>query len=155
MLQMYVAGISVDQTSGGAVLFLQDDAERTERDEALGGVRLHIGGRQECLRVFRIIVADPGALLGLRHRLSQGFAHLGGHDGSELVLSFTEQPAQRPQPFHALPDGGLAPCQVRLVRFLDNPGDLLGRCVWVAREERAGGRIDSGEGHYLQPCSGG
>jgi bifunctional DNase/RNase len=29
MLEMHVVGISVDQTSGGAVLFLQDDAERT------------------------------------------------------------------------------------------------------------------------------
>ena len=29
MIQMHVAGISVDQNSGGAVLFLQDDSEQT------------------------------------------------------------------------------------------------------------------------------
>jgi bifunctional DNase/RNase len=29
MIEMHVVGISVDQNSGGAVLFLQDDAERT------------------------------------------------------------------------------------------------------------------------------
>jgi bifunctional DNase/RNase len=29
MIEMHVVGISVDQNSGGAVLFLQDDTERT------------------------------------------------------------------------------------------------------------------------------
>ena len=73
----------------------QDDPQGLEADVAAGGVGGHGLAGQEALRPPGVVVADPGALVGLGPALGQGLAHLQGHQAGQALPG---APGEAPRP---------------------------------------------------------
>jgi hypothetical protein len=111
----------------------EDEAERLEGHVAPRGVGRRRLRREKVLCVLRVVLAHPGALVGLGPPLGHGLAHLEGHEAGEPLAFSPQERAGAPQGRRALGEGGRS----KAGSGGERRGRLLG-CLVVLADQRPG-----------------
>ena len=94
-----------------------------------------------------VVLAHPGALLGLGPALGDGLAHLEGHEPRQLLPALAEERARPPEARRALGERRAPPALERAGGGGERRGHLVGCRLGVLADERPVGRVDGAEGH--------
>ncbi len=122
--------------------------------ETVGRVGRHVLGREEALGVFRVEVADPGALLGLAFGGGDRLAHFARHEPRVLRLVGAKLPGRRLHEARPLGKGRPFPKVEGPGRQVEFFVDFFEGVLGVVVDEGLGGWIDRFHGftshfHYL------
>ncbi len=71
--------------------YCQNHPQRLKGDKAVAGIGLDLFPAQKLLRIFRIVLTNPGAFLGFGASVFNRFAHLFGHQVGIAIGIFAEQ----------------------------------------------------------------
>ena len=94
------------------------------------------------MRVVRVVLADPRALLGLRAPLADGLAHLERHELAVPTAALAQQGAGAVQDLRSLVERGALPLRLRRHRAREPLLDSRVGRLFVLRDHLAGRRID-------------
>jgi hypothetical protein len=120
----------------------QNDADGIVAKIAVSMVAVDVLGSKDALGIFGVVAAASGALFYLSARGSEGLAHLGGDEGSQLFEIRLQQSGEAAHPEDALierfprvsPGGASSDREPRVERF--------GREGVEAAKDLSGGRVE-------------
>ncbi len=127
----------------------QDHPQGIEGHKRLGAAQVHRPPGQIGLGVVGEMIAAHGALFDLGQALGEGLAHLGGHQGGELVLAAAQHRGGGLHQPGALGEGGAPPGLERVVGGVGEGQSLAGGMALEHPTGHAGRRISRGKARAL------